>query len=190
MEMSSVLAFAGFSFQILSLAIWVGGLIFFAFVTAPLAFKEIPSRSTAGNFTAACLRRFQNVEVPCALLALCGAGFLYVAPVTSPVLWSDIALSVIMFINFMIYSGYLMPRLEALRLQMSETDLYAREVDPVVAQTFQQLHSWYARLMTANIVLGVVLLIVVSVLCMLCGRAEPGVGTETMMWGGAFNPWQ
>src|ERR1700757_4550450 len=37
------------SLMLLSLIVWVGGLIFFAFVVAPAAFAVLPTRHLAGN---------------------------------------------------------------------------------------------------------------------------------------------
>ena len=35
--------------MLLSLVVWIGGLIFFAFVLAPTAFQVLPSTHIAGN---------------------------------------------------------------------------------------------------------------------------------------------
>ncbi len=58
--------------QLLAMSLWVGGLVFFAFVLAPTAFHTLPTIREAGLIVGAALRVFD-------LLALaCGAAFLLV----------------------------------------------------------------------------------------------------------------
>lgn len=57
--------------QLLTIVMWVGGLIFFAFVLAPTAFSVLPSIHLAGLVVGRCLRSFD-------ILAL-GAGAMFLA---------------------------------------------------------------------------------------------------------------
>jgi uncharacterized membrane protein len=56
--------------QLLSMVVWVGGLIFFAFVLAPTAFHTLPSIHLAGEVVGAALKTFNVIAV------VCGAFFL------------------------------------------------------------------------------------------------------------------
>jgi uncharacterized membrane protein len=187
--MSPVMTVLGFGFQFFAVAIWCGGLLYFAAVVAPLAFHKLRSRTEAGNFTAACLRRFHTWEAACALLSLCGSGFLYVAPVQSWLLWVDVGIALAMFLLFIVCVGLLMPRLDALRMTIGDADMAGRDVEPKVLQTFHQLHAWYARLSTVNIALGVVLLAVLILLAIHCGEGTATAVSDTLMLGGSVNQW-
>ena len=56
--------------QLLAVAVWVGGLVFFAFVLAPAAFHTLPSPHEAGLIVGATLRIFDGVGLVCGLLYL------------------------------------------------------------------------------------------------------------------------
>lgn len=51
--------------QMLTMVIWVGGLVFFAFVLAPTAFHTLPSIHEAGLLVGAALRVFDWVALTC-----------------------------------------------------------------------------------------------------------------------------
>jgi len=51
--------------QLLSMVVWAGGLIFFAFVLAPTAFHTLPTVHLAGGIVGACLRVFDIVALVC-----------------------------------------------------------------------------------------------------------------------------
>lgn len=57
--------------QLLAMVVWVGGLIFFAFVLAPTAFRVMPSVHEAGLIVGASLKVFDLVEL--------GAGAVFLA---------------------------------------------------------------------------------------------------------------
>ncbi|MGC8740248.1 MAG: hypothetical protein ACP5UB_02180 [Candidatus Sumerlaeaceae bacterium] len=186
---SPVLAFTGFALQLFSICVWIGGLIYFAVIASRVAFRILGNRSLAGDFTAACLRRFQGLEVTAALLLLCGAGFLYVAQISSFALWVDVALTVAMFVLFAIYGGIFLPKADSLRLALRDAEIYGRESEPALVQSFHELHVWYARLAAANIVLGIALLLVLTFLAMQCGQMLSGSEFDTVMFGGTPTPW-
>ena len=51
--------------QLLTMAVWVGGLVFFAFILAPVAFATLPSIHLAGEIVGATLRVFHEVGLWC-----------------------------------------------------------------------------------------------------------------------------
>jgi uncharacterized membrane protein len=51
--------------QLLSMVIWIGGLIFFAFVLAPVAFGVLPSIHEAGSVVGSSLKVFDKVALVC-----------------------------------------------------------------------------------------------------------------------------
>lgn len=60
--------------QILSLVVWVGGLIFFAFVLAPVAFGRLPSTHEAGLVVGAALRELHWIGLGAGVVFLVAAG--------------------------------------------------------------------------------------------------------------------
>jgi uncharacterized membrane protein len=56
--------------QLLAMVIWVGGLIFFAFILAPTAFSTYPTVHEAGLIVGACLRVFGLVALGCGAVFL------------------------------------------------------------------------------------------------------------------------
>ena len=63
--------------QLLTLIIWVGGLIFFAFILAPTAFHTLPSIREAGLVVGAALRVFDLVAVACGIVFLAATAMLF-----------------------------------------------------------------------------------------------------------------
>ncbi len=63
--------------QLLALTIWVGGLIFFAFILAPTAFGTLPSIREAGLVVGASLRVFDVVAVGCGAVFLLATSILF-----------------------------------------------------------------------------------------------------------------
>jgi uncharacterized membrane protein len=56
--------------RLLSVVVWVGGLIFFAFILAPIAFQVLPSTHEAGLIVGATLRVLNELGYACGLLFL------------------------------------------------------------------------------------------------------------------------
>lgn len=63
--------------QLLTLTIWVGGLIFFAFILAPVAFHTLPTVREAGLIVGASLRVFDLVALGCGALFLLATAVLF-----------------------------------------------------------------------------------------------------------------
>lgn len=58
--------------RLLTMTIWVGGLVFFAFVLAPAAFHTLPNVHEAGLIVGASLRMFDRVGLACGGVFLVG----------------------------------------------------------------------------------------------------------------------
>jgi len=63
--------------QLLAMVVWVGGIIFFAFVLAPVSFHTLPTVQLAGSVVGAALKLFDRVALSCGLLFLAATGWLY-----------------------------------------------------------------------------------------------------------------
>ena len=56
--------------MLLSLIVWIGGLIFFAFVLAPTAFQVLPTTHLAGNVVGRALNKLHYIAIVCAIVFL------------------------------------------------------------------------------------------------------------------------
>ena len=70
--------------QLLSMVVWAGGLIFFAFVLAPTAFHTLPTVHLAGGIVGACLRVFDIVALVCGGIFLAVTALMFRTPAGSP----------------------------------------------------------------------------------------------------------
>lgn len=59
--------------RLLAMVVWVGGLIFFAFVVAPTAFRVLPSTHEAGSVVGATLRVLNKLGNTCGFVFVIGA---------------------------------------------------------------------------------------------------------------------
>lgn len=63
--------------RLLAVVVWVGGLIFFAFVVAPIAFSVLPSTHIAGTVVAGTLNVLNWIALACGILFLLVASSLW-----------------------------------------------------------------------------------------------------------------
>jgi uncharacterized membrane protein len=63
--------------QLLAMVVWVGGLIFFAFVMAPTAFSVLPIKHEAGLVVGASLKRFDVLALVSGALFLAATALLF-----------------------------------------------------------------------------------------------------------------
>jgi uncharacterized membrane protein len=63
--------------QLLTMVVWVGGLIFFAFILAPTAFGVLPTKHLAGMIVGATLHPFHIVGLVCGALFCLATAVLY-----------------------------------------------------------------------------------------------------------------
>ncbi len=56
--------------RLITSTVWVGGIAFFAFVLAPVAFHTLPTVREAGQIVGSCLRVFDLVALACGLILL------------------------------------------------------------------------------------------------------------------------
>lgn len=64
--------------QLLAMVIWVGGIIFFAFVLAPVSFHTLPSVHLAGEVVGTALKVFDWIALVCGAVFLFSTALIYV----------------------------------------------------------------------------------------------------------------
>jgi len=147
--------------NLLSLVVWVGGLVFFAFVLAPTVFGVLPTRELAGNVVNRCLAILHWIGL------CCGTLFAITAMIDTRVM--EGAAHPFAARNLMIYLMVvltliglfgLQSRMTALRSEMGIIDQLptgdSRRIE------FNRLHVWSTRLEGTVLVLGLAVLYLTS----------------------------
>lgn len=141
--------------MLLSLVVWIGGLIFFAFVLAPTAFQVLPNTHLAGNVVGKSLGKLHWLAIVSAIVFL-----------ISSLLYSRLAdgsahvfalrnVVIVLMLAFTLFSQYwIIPHMDTLRASVGDFATVALN-DPARAQ-FDALHVWSTRVEGAVLVLGLI----------------------------------
>lgn len=145
--------------MLLSLVIWIGGLIFFAFVLAPTVFNPavLPARQLAGNVVSRSLSLLHGIGI------CCGIVFAFTSLVDSRVMSG--AAHPFAFRHLLVYAMIILTlisifavgsKMQALRQEMVMIDEVPHN-DPRRVE-FNRLHQWSTRIEGTVLVLGLALL--------------------------------
>ncbi|OLB23054.1 MAG: hypothetical protein AUH15_04535 [Acidobacteriales bacterium 13_2_20CM_55_8] len=141
--------------MLLSLIVWLGGLIFFSFVVAPTAFSVLPTRHLAGLVVSRSLTALHWIGIVSGIVFLT-TSMLYSrlhAGSTQPLAPRHILLYIMLGLS-LISQFVISPRMATLRASMPDTNSVAT-TDPVRVQ-FNALHAWSTRLEGGVLLLGLV----------------------------------
>jgi hypothetical protein len=142
--------------EFLSLGLWLGALVFFAFIVAPAAFAVLPTREQAGNLVAVVLPRLHLFGMACAgvyLLALFFEQRLTGGSLRTLVLPAAVVGVVVLGT---LYSHYgLGGQLADLRAEMIATfgSVDQTPRDHALRLRFGRLHGFSSLLMSVNLLL-------------------------------------
>ncbi len=151
--------------MVLSLVVWVGGIIFFSFVLAPTLFSTLGGaengRHLAGSVVNRSLGALHFIGIACGLIFLTCL-FLYSNAINGP-MRAAATQSILIFIMLAVtaFSQFaIAPRMAALRNQMGVIDdiaaTDARQVE------FDRWHRWSTSAEAGVLISGLVLLFLVS----------------------------
>lgn len=141
--------------MLLSLVVWIGGLIFFAFVLAPTAFQILPNTHLAGNMVGRALGKLHYLAI------ISGVVFLI-----SSLLYERITqgtahpfavrhVLVVAMLALTLFSQYwIIPRMDALRATVA--DFATVPLNNPARVQFDALHVWSTRVEGAVLLLGLV----------------------------------
>ena len=141
--------------MLLSLVLWIGGLIFFAFVLAPTAFQVLPTTHLAGNVVGRALSRLHWIAIVSGIVFL-----------ISSILYSRLTdgsvqafamrnvLVVVMLALTLFSQFWIIPRMDTLRAQVG--DFATVTLDNPARVQFDALHVWSTRVEGAVLLLGLV----------------------------------
>lgn len=145
--------------MLLSLVVWLGGLIFFAFVLAPTVFSPglLPSRQMAGSIVGRSLDRLHYVAIVSGTVFLI-ASMLYsrIASGNPRPLAARHVLIVLMLLLTVISQFAISPKMHAIRAEAGVIDDLPSD-NPLRMQ-FDRLHVWSEKFEVAVLLLGLVAL--------------------------------
>ena len=136
--------------MLLSLAVWVGGIIFFAFVVAPSLFSILPTRQLAGSVVTRCLGALHWIGIGCGVTFLICSIAEARGSVASLRNGAIVGMLALTLISQVVVGG----KMQRLREDMGEIDKVA--VSDARRVEFNALHQWSTRLEVMVLVLGLV----------------------------------
>src|SRR5438445_13848486 len=131
--------------MLLSLIVWMGGLIFFSFVVAPTVFSVLPARHLAGSVVSRSLSALHWIGIVSGIVFLVSS-MIYARLATGsahPLALRHILLYIMLALTLISQFG-ISPKMASLRASMGEID----SVSPTDAARvpFNALHVWTMRL--------------------------------------------
>jgi len=141
--------------MLLSLIVWIGGLIFFAFVVAPAAFAVLPSRHLAGNIVGRSLGILHWMGIFSGLVFL-ASSLIYnqLTRGTAHIFTARHVIIVLMLALTLISQFGIIPRMDTLRASVGEID--SVPPDNSARVQFDALHIWSTRVEGGVLLLGLV----------------------------------
>lgn len=139
----------------LSLVVWIGGLIFFAFVLAPTAFQVLPETHLAGNVVGRALGKLHWIAIFSGIVFLVSSLLhSYLAEGTAHVFAMRHVLILLMLALTLFSQFWIIPRMDTLRAQVG--DFAKVTLDNPARVEFDSLHVWSTRVEGAVLLLGLV----------------------------------
>jgi phosphoglycerol transferase MdoB-like AlkP superfamily enzyme len=135
--------------MLLALIVWIGGVIFFAFVLAPTLFGVLPSTKLAGDVVNASLTKLHWMGLVCGVIFLiCSLLYNWQKYVQlRPFAVSHVF--VVLMLAFTVVSQFgITPRMRELRSSPAMMDSVGRA-------EFDSLHAWSTRLESGVLLLGI-----------------------------------
>lgn len=141
--------------MLLSLIVWLGGLIFFAFVLAPTVFSVLPTRHLAGNVVARSLSSLHWIGIISGILFLASSIIYSQVSKGTPRLFAAKHLLIVLMLVLTLISQFsIMPRMDSLRASIGEID--SVPLDNPARMQFDALHVWSTRVEGGVLLLGLV----------------------------------
>jgi uncharacterized membrane protein len=141
--------------MLLSLIVWIGGLIFFAFVVAPSSFRVLPTTHLAGNMVGTSLGQLHWIAIVSGVVFLVSS-MLYsrLTDGNAHVFAARHVLLCLMLVLTLISQFAIIPRMDVLRASLGEVS--SAPVDSRDRIRFDALHVWSTRVEGAVLLLGLV----------------------------------
>lgn len=141
--------------MVLSLVVWIGGLIFFAFVLAPTAFGVLPDTHLAGNVVGRALGKLHWIAIVSGIVFLISS-LLYsrLTDGTAHAFAVRNVLIVLMLALTLFSQFWIIPRMDTLRASVG--NFATVTLDNPARVQFDALHVWSTCVEGAVLLLGLV----------------------------------
>jgi hypothetical protein len=140
-------------FMLLSLVLWIGGIVFFGAVVAPTVFTVLPTHELAGKVVARSLAILHWMGVVCGLVfLLTSMAYSRLAAGSVQPLATRHLLILAMIVLTLISQLAISARMNAMRVQLGSIDQVA-PTDPLRME-FNRLHQWSTGVEMTVLVLG------------------------------------
>jgi uncharacterized membrane protein len=147
--------------MVLSLVVWIGGLIFFAFVLAPTAFQVLPNTHLAGNVVGRALNKLHWIAIISGIVFLITSLlYSYITQGTAHVFALRNVLICLMLALTLFSQFWIIPRMDTLRASVS--DFATVPLTTPARVQFDALHVWSTRVEGAVLLLGLVAVFVTA----------------------------
>jgi uncharacterized membrane protein len=141
--------------MLLSLVVWLGGLIFFAFVVAPTAFAVLPTRHLAGNVVARSINGLHWIGIVSGIIFLASSVLLNQLSKGVPQLFAARNVVIVLMLVLTLISQFaIIPRMDTIRASIGEIDSVSAD-NPARVQ-FDALHVWSTRVESGVLLLGLI----------------------------------
>lgn len=139
--------------MVLSLVVWIGGLIFFAFVLAPTAFQVLPNTHLAGNVVGRALGKLHWIAIISGVVFLLSSLlYSYLTQGTAHIFAMRHILICLMLALTLFSQFWIIPHMDTLRAQVGDFATVPL-TDPARVQ-FDALHVWSTRVEVVVLLLG------------------------------------
>jgi uncharacterized membrane protein len=143
--------------MLLSLIVWIGGLIFFAFVLAPTAFQILPTTHMAGNVVGRALSKLHYIAIVCGIVFLLSSLIYNWLNDGELHIFAARHVLVAIMLGLTCWSQFwIIARMDALRAQIGDFGAVAPN-DPLRLH-FDSLHAWSTRLESLVLLLGLIVI--------------------------------
>jgi uncharacterized membrane protein len=141
--------------MLLAMVVWIGGIIFLAFVEAPTAFMSglLPTRHMAGSIVGRSLDLLHYMGIASAVFFLIASMIYYRVTVGDVRPFAIRHLLIVIMLGLTLISQFAVsPRMHALRAQAAVIDNLS--LDDPIRREFDRLHVWSEKLEEAVLLLG------------------------------------
>jgi uncharacterized membrane protein len=143
--------------MLLSLVVWIGGLIFFAFVLAPTAFQVLPNTHLAGNVVGRALGKLHWIAIIAGVVFLITSLlYSYLTQGTAHIFAMRHILICLMLALTLFSQFWIIPRMDTLRASVG--DFANVPLNNPQRVQFDALHVWSTRVEGAVLLLGLVVI--------------------------------
>jgi uncharacterized membrane protein len=141
--------------MLLSLVVWIGGLIFFAFILAPTAFQVLPNTHLAGNVVGRALGKLHWLAIISGIIFLISSLlYSHMTDGTAHLFATRHVLICLMLALTLFSQFWIIPRMDTLRASVG--DFASVPIDNPLRVQFDALHIWSTRVEGAVLLMGLI----------------------------------